>query len=103
MSTLEIKNPGYISTLTKTAGVPGTKTVDETDFIHTGLIKTLALQARWNFAVANGASSADMGFKITQSDVGGKTKLTVTSIATSKLLKLYQNPLGSIFSNCNNA
>jgi len=79
MSTLEIKNPGYISTLTKTAGVPGTKTVDETDFIHTGLIKTLALQARGNFAVANGASSADMGFKITQSDVGGKTKLTVTT------------------------
>tara|TARA_R110000824_G_scaffold196128_6_gene379175 strand:+ start:4201 stop:5769 length:1569 start_codon:yes stop_codon:yes gene_type:complete len=76
---VEIKNPGHISTLTKTAGVPGTKVVDSTDFIHSGLIKALSQMSRGNFAVGNGASASDMGFKMTQTDVGGKTQIVVTT------------------------
>ena len=76
---VEIKNPGHISTLTKTAGLPGTKVVDSTDFIHTGLIKSLNQMSRGNYAIGNGTASSDMGFKMTMTDNGsGKTKVEVT-------------------------
>ena len=76
---VQIKNPGFISTLTQSAGVPGSKIIDATDHIHSGVIKTLNQMARGNFAIANAASSADMGFRTTQTDSGGKTQIVVTA------------------------
>ena len=96
---LEIKNPGFISKITNTSGVVGTQLVDSSDHIHTGLIKILSQQSRGNFAIANAASSGDMGFKITQTTSSGTTGNTILTVTAGKIFKdgAYTSVSGATF------